>query len=211
MGAIIKTVAFIFARGGSKGCPGKNIRMIAGKPLLAHAIEMARASRLVDDVVVSTDSDEIAYHALNYGANVLRRPAHLCADDSPEWLSWQHAVKLIECDVFVSVPTTCPLRAPADITKTIMGIVHFDAKMAFTLKRSREFIYGQDQVAHRQQLPDRNVVVGVCYAARAQFIRHAKSFWDTTQIFTSIVPEERALDIDTEFDFKLAKLIMESH
>jgi len=81
-------VAFVFARGGSKGLPGKNLRLFAGKPLIAHAIEHALAVSRIDRVIVSTDSPDIASVARDYGAQVpFLRPAELAADDSPEWLS----------------------------------------------------------------------------------------------------------------------------
>ena len=89
----MKAVAVIFARGGSKGLPGKNIRPLAGKPLIAWAIEHALAVKRIDRVIVSTDSEEIAAVAREYGAEVpFLRPAELARDDSPEWLAWRHAL-----------------------------------------------------------------------------------------------------------------------
>ena len=111
-------VAVIFARGGSKGVMRKNIRPLAGKPLIAYAIEVARASRWIDQVVVSTDDPEIAAVAQHYGAEVpFMRPSELARDDSPEWLAWRHAIRTLGAgqgraiDVFVCVPATSPLRA----------------------------------------------------------------------------------------------------
>jgi len=79
------TVAFIFARGGSKGVPGKNLRMLAGKPLLAHVIARARASGVVDRIVVSTEDAEIAAVARHWGAETpFMRPAELASDTAPE-------------------------------------------------------------------------------------------------------------------------------
>ncbi|WP_217641124.1 acylneuraminate cytidylyltransferase family protein [Cylindrospermopsis raciborskii] len=86
-------VAFIFARGGSKGLPGKNIRPFAGKPLIAWAIEQAQAVSRISRVLVSTDAEEIAAVALDYGAEVpFLRPPELAQDDSPEWLAWRHGL-----------------------------------------------------------------------------------------------------------------------
>ena len=118
----MKTVAFIFARGGSKGLPGKNIRPLVGKPLIAWSIEHALAVKRIERIIVSTDSEEIATVARNYYAEVpFFRPAELAQDDSPEWLAWQHALNyLFETsgvlpEVMVSVPTTAPLRLAIDI------------------------------------------------------------------------------------------------
>ena len=89
-------VAFVFARGGSKGLPGKNLRPLAGKPLIAHAIEHALAVPRIERVIVSTDSTDIAQVARDFGAEVpFMRPAELATDDSPEWLSWRHAVDFV--------------------------------------------------------------------------------------------------------------------
>ena len=101
--------AFIFARGGSKGIPRKNIRKLAGKPLIAYSIEAGHKSKLIDRVAVSTDDHEIARIATQYGAEVpFIRPIKLSQDDSPEWLAWRHAIQEInrrnkfpKIDIFV--------------------------------------------------------------------------------------------------------------
>ena len=94
-----RCLALIPARGGSKGVPRKNIRFLAGKPLIAYAIEVARASRLIDRVIVSTDDEETAAIARRYGAEVpFLRPAELACDDTPEWLVWQHALRFVEAE-----------------------------------------------------------------------------------------------------------------
>src|SRR5690606_25336272 len=104
-----------------------NIRPLAGKPLVAHAISAALASPYVARVVVSTDSPEIAAVAKAHGAEVpFMRPPELAQDDSPEWLAWRHALTETRkfygaeaCPIFVSVPATCPLRETADIDACI--------------------------------------------------------------------------------------------
>ncbi len=79
-----KTIlAVIPARGGSKGIPRKNIRLLAGKPLIAYSIKTALDSKYVDDVVVSSDDPEIIEIAKIFGSNVLERPSHLAEDDTP--------------------------------------------------------------------------------------------------------------------------------
>jgi N-acylneuraminate cytidylyltransferase len=93
----MSTVAFIFARGGSKGLPGKNIRNFGGKPLIAWSIECALSVKAIDQVIVSTDSEEIAEISKSFGAEVpFIRPSELATDQSPEWLSWQHALRFLE-------------------------------------------------------------------------------------------------------------------
>ena len=116
--------AFIFARGGSKGLPRKNILPLAGVPLITRSIQLAREVKSIKNIFVSTDCLQIADVASNAGAEIITRPAELATDDSPEWLSWQHAIKYVQkshgdFDCFLSLPTTAPLRSIA-MLKTVL-------------------------------------------------------------------------------------------
>jgi len=91
----MRTFGFVFARGGSKGVTGKNIRDLAGKPLLAHALHVASQVAEIERVFVSTDSSEIAAVAGRFGATVILRPTELAQDDTPEWLAWKHAINWV--------------------------------------------------------------------------------------------------------------------
>ena len=115
-----RTFAFIFARGGSKGLPGKNIKDLGGLPLLAHGIRLAQAMDRVERVFVSTDDDQIAAVATQFGADVIDRPAALATDTASEWMAWQHAIEHVRAlgldfDVFLSLPATSPLRNAQDV------------------------------------------------------------------------------------------------
>jgi CMP-N-acetylneuraminic acid synthetase len=228
-----RTTAFIFARGGSKGVAGKNIRLLAGKPLIAYAIEAARASRTVARVVVSTDSEAIADVARAHGALVpFLRPAELAQDDSPEWLAWRHAIvetkKALGEDAvpfFLSVPATCPLRLPEDIdacATALLGDTHADlvitttpahANPYFTMVRAREDGYltiaakPETPIARRQDAPRIDEIVGVAYAARTGFVMEKMGLWEGRARGVA-VPQGRAVDIDTEHDFRVADLLM---
>ena len=97
MSARHKILGLILARGGSRGVPGKNIAMIAGKPLIAHAIEAAQASKRLDRLVVSTDDPRIAEVAKSFGAEVpFMRPKALARDDTPDFPALRHAVSWLE-------------------------------------------------------------------------------------------------------------------
>ena len=116
------SVAFIFARGGSKGLPGKNVRPLLGRPLIAWSVAHALSVSRIRRVIVSTDDPKIARVARDAGAEVpFMRPEELARDDSPEWLAWRHALQWLEADegrlpeAMVSIPTTSPLRLPVDI------------------------------------------------------------------------------------------------
>lgn len=115
-----KLLAIIPARGGSKGVPRKNIRPVAGKPLLAWSIDAARAAPSVARVVVSTDDDEIADIARQWGAEVVRRPPALAADDSPTLAALRHAVDDLaaqgwQADCVLTLQPTSPLRTATHI------------------------------------------------------------------------------------------------
>jgi N,N'-diacetyl-8-epilegionaminate cytidylyltransferase len=224
-------VAAIFARGGSKGVPRKNLRVLAGKPLIAHAIESARSSKLIDRVIVSTEDDEIAAVAKQYGAEVpFMRPAELAGDKSPEWLAWQHALQMLAAedrekpDVFVCVPATAPLRSVSDIDACIQELQRGDSDIVITVKHAdrspyfnmvtldeqhlaRLVIKPEGAVYRRQDAPVVYDVTTVAYAARPEFVLKAASIFEG-KVGAVVVPAERALDIDTELDFKFAEFLL---
>lgn len=225
-------VAGIFARGGSKGVPRKNVRLLGGKPLIAHAIEAARASALIDRVFVSTDDAEIATVAKAFGAEVpFMRPAELAQDSSPEWAAWQHAIRtlqlsdLVPWDAFVCVPTTSPMRAVEDIDNCIRGLLESDADVAITVRPAERSPYfnmvtlDADRMAHLVIPPDRAMarrqdapvvydMTTVAYAAKPSFVLNAGSMFEG-RVTAVLVPAERALDIDTEFDFAVAEALFQ--
>ena len=115
----MRTFAFIFARGGSKGVPGKNIKKICGKPLIAYSIELAKEIECIEKIYVSTEDANIVNIAKKYGADIIPRPRDLAQDDSSEWLSWQHAVKWLgtkgeSFDNFVAVQKRSNVRLCMD-------------------------------------------------------------------------------------------------
>ena len=121
------TYAFVFARGGSKGLPRKNILPIQGIPLVGHSITLARNLKQVDKVFVSTDCSEISSVAEKYGGIVIPRPYELATDSSPEWHSWQHAIKYVtnlygDFDCFLSLPATAPLRNIQDVQRCLKAL-----------------------------------------------------------------------------------------
>jgi N-acylneuraminate cytidylyltransferase len=224
-------VGAIFARGGSKGVPRKNLRPLAGKPLIAHAIQTALTSEMIDRVIVSTDDAEIAAVAKQYGAEVpFVRPAELAGDQSPEWLAWQHALRTLSeesnhaVDIFVSIPATAPLRAVSDIDACIQALQSSNADIVITVKladrspyfnmvtldaenNARLVISPQGSIHRRQDAPVVYDVTTVAYATRPEFVLSANSIFDG-KVRAVVVPAERALDIDTELDFQFAEFLL---
>ena len=227
----MKTAAYIFARGGSKGLPGKNLRLLDGKPLIAWSIEHALSVKRIDDVIVSTDSYEIADIAIKYGAIVpFNRPAELAEDDSPEWLAWQHALinaKTLgdyNTDVMVSVPATAPLRLPIDIDNCLDEYEKGSADVIITVTESHRNPYfnmvqlssqGEATIAvspkesfnRRQDAPKLYDMTTVCYVANSKFVLENNSMFQG-RVRAVEVPKERALDIDTLLDFQIAEHLM---
>ena len=120
----MKTFAFIFARGGSKGIPRKNLLKINGLSLVEHSINVGLKVDSINQVYVSTEDSEIASISRKAGAEIIDRPLHLAADNSPEWLSWKHAVNYVlekegAFDNFISLPPTSPLRSVGDVQKCL--------------------------------------------------------------------------------------------
>jgi CMP-N,N'-diacetyllegionaminic acid synthase len=118
--------AIIPARGGSKGIPKKNIIDLGGKPLLAWAIESALDSN-VDNVWVSTDCEEISGIAVNYGANVLVRPAEISGEKSMSEEALIHFVNIIDTDILVFLQVTSPLTKAEDINQAIDMMSNYDS------------------------------------------------------------------------------------
>jgi CMP-N-acetylneuraminic acid synthetase len=176
-------------------------------------------------VVVSTDSDEIKKIAEKFGAKTISRPPALATDDSPERLAWRHAIENSEpFDIFVSVPAPCPLRNVSDIDRCVETLLNNpDTDTVLTVTRSHgnpystmvsldaagvagKLIPGHSS-SNRQEAPKVYDIVGVAYATRPEFVMRADGIWDG-KIKTVEVPQERALDIDTEYDFKVAELLL---
>ena len=227
----MSTVAFIFARSGSKGLPGKNIRPLAGKPLIAWSIEHALSVKRIDRVIVSTDSEEIADVARKYGAEIpFMRPAELASDESPEWLAWRHALNfLMETagslpDVMVSVPATAPLRQSVDIENCLDEYEKGSADVVITVTEAHRSPYfnmvksNQDgsmglvnppksAIARRQDAPVVYDMTTVCYVLSPKFVMSHYSIFSGT-VKAVEVPTERAIDIDTLLDFQVAEAIL---
>jgi len=224
----MNAVAIIFARGGSKGLPRKNIRPLAGKPLIAWSIEHALAVKRIASVLVSTDSDEIAAVALQNGAEVpFMRPAELAGDDSPEWLAWRHALNYLRettgelPDVMVSVPSTAPLRFPQDIENCLDEYEKGDADIIITVTDAHRSPYfnmvkanadgtvglvnpTQTALARRQDAPVVYDMATVCYVVKPEFVISHESTFEG-RVRSIHVPTERAIDIDTMLDFRIAE------
>lgn len=224
-------VALTCARGGSKGLPGKNVRHLAGLPLIAWAIDQARAIRRISRVIVSTDSEEIAAVARNAGAEVpFLRPAELAQDSSPEWLVWRHALSYLKevdgvyPDALIVVPATAPLRAVADLERCLDEYEKGGADMVITVTDAhrnpyfnmvREHADGtvglvippDGSIIRRQDSPVVYDMTTVAYVANPEFVMTRNGTFDG-RVRQVHIPPERAMDIDTLLDFRIADFLM---
>ncbi|WGI22124.1 acylneuraminate cytidylyltransferase family protein [Amylibacter sp. IMCC11727] len=218
--------AFLFCRGGSKGIPDKNIKMVAGKPLLAWSVECALASKYVSRVVVSTDSKRIADVAQTVGAEVIMRPDELATDTASELLAWRHAIQ-VEHDTlqgtFVSLPATSPLRVPQDVDTGIERFYAGGCDIVFGISEAHRSPYlnmvTRDSdgliglvnpglgATRRQDVPDVFDITTCVYVGAVPYIETCKGLMDG-RVAGVDIPVERALDLDTPYDLHLAELLL---
>lgn len=226
----MRRLCTVCARGGSKGVPGKNLRMLAGKPLIAHTIEQARASGMFERIAVSSDDAGILAAARKAGADdIIERPAELATDVAPKVPVIRHAQAAVETehgrfDTFVDLDVTAPLRLPADIAGAIRLLETSGVASVITgapSHRSPYFNLVEEQsdgsvrvskqresaVTRRQDAPrtfDMNASIYVWRAGR--FRDDPCVFYDDTRIYE--MPAERSHDIDSELDLRIVTMLM---
>lgn len=222
-------MGFIPARTGSKGVPGKNIKLLAGKPLIVHTIETARSTGLFDYLMVSTDGEEIASIARQAGAEVpFLRPAELATDIAKSIDVLHHAMNWLEregrrFDWVMYLQPTSPLRSSDDIIAACR--LMFEKKAAAVVSVCEvdhhpwwsntlppdlcmnEFIRPDVTGTRRQELPTYYRINGAIYLAQWDFIRHRHS-WYGPHTFAYIMPKERSVDIDDPLDFVVAEALL---
>lgn len=221
----------ICARGGSKGVPGKNIRPLAGRPLIAHSIAQAKASGLFAVVAVSSDAAAILDAARAAGADLLiERPPELASDTAGKLPAIRHCVEQAEhrsgqhFDTLVDLDATSPLRAPEDIAGAVALLEETGVASVITGSPARRSPYFNlvelrpdgsvglskpppAEVLRRQDAPacfDMNASIYVW--RRDTFLAEPKVFYPDTRLY--VMPEERSHDIDSELDFLFVELLM---
>lgn len=232
MNASQHIVGAICARGGSKGVARKNIRPLNGKPLIYYTIECARACPELDRTVISTDDEEFAQVAHQFGAEVpFMRPAHLAQDTSSKWDVFRHIVETLEAsdkrrvDILVDLDTGVPLRKPEDITECVNTILADDevdvVVTAYVPDRNPYFNMvevGADGLAkvskpvgsaitRRQDAPQVYGLSPAVYAIRRDAL-WKYDHWAHSKMKICLIPHDRAVDIDTEMDFRFVEFLM---
>ena len=226
----MKYVALICARGGSKGLPGKNIKLLDGIPLIGRSILAAKQVDRIDRIIVSTDSKDIAVVARKYGAEVpFMRPSELAQDESSEWLVWQHALDYLEkdspqsLDGLVTLPATAPLRSYIDIENCLDEYERGDVDIVITVTEAHRspyfnmvandkngyssLIISGNNIVRRQDVPVVYDMTTVAYVAKPEYVKNSNGIFDG-RVRSVYVPINRAIDIDTELDFRVAESIL---
>lgn len=232
----MRVLAVVPARGGSKGLPGKNVRPLAGLPLIGHSLRAAAMMRSVSRCVVSTDSAEIADTARGLGGDVpFLRPAELAADDTPMAPVLRHALVTVEeqegsaYDLVVLLDPTSPARVPADVdaaVERLAGNPGWDGVVSVSEPTfnpvwvgvrpaaddpevmERYFPDGSG-VTRRQQVERYLRVNGNFYVWRAEFVRRMATSWMEEGVHGMVeIPEARAFAIDYPYEFELLEALV---
>lgn len=220
-------LAIIPARGGSKGVPRKNIRELAGKPLIAWTIEEAKKSKYIDRLIVSTEDTEIVQVAQAWDCEVpFVRPKELALDDTPSSKVVLHALhRLPKHDYVMLLQPTSPFRTVEDIDGCIQYCEKHQAVACVSVTepdkspfwmyvldymgRMQPLIAQYSLVTRRQDLSTVYALNGAIYIAQWDwFLQHETFIHEQTLAY--VMPRERSLDIDTEFDFELASALLRS-
>ncbi len=225
-----KIAALVVARAGSKSIPRKNVQPVAGKPLIVHTFEAARACPLLDRVLVSTDDSEVAELALRQGVEVpFMRPAELAGDASPVMDATLHALRWLEenehyaPDYVLLLQPTSPLRTAQDIEASIRLALDRSARAVVSVTPAENHPYQLKKMdeqgvlspwmesnlsgARRQDLPPVYALNGAIYLVRREVLLEEKT-WCPQGALAYTMPPERSLDMDTPWDLKLAGLLL---
>ncbi len=226
----MNNLAVITARSGSKGLKDKNIKPLGGRPLLAYSIEAAKDSGMFDKVFVSTDSEQYAQIARQYGADVpFLRSDEIAGDHASSWDAVREAVQGYEklgkrFDTVTLLQPTSPLRTAEDIRSGYRLFTGKDADYVIgvcptehsplwcnTLPEDMSmdgFISKEIDEKPRQELPDYYRINGALYIVKVSALDGVDDMYHQG-CYAYVMPPERSIDIDTAFDFKMAELFIE--
>jgi len=214
-----EVLVVIPARGGSKGIPFKNLKPVAGRSLVARAVEAARGATRVTDVVVSTDSADIRFEAERFGARVIERPDELSGDTATSESAVLHALENTTGTPAVTVLMQCtsPFIDPADLDAAIDKVLDGGADVAFSVAENHNFLWARNDagavtaVGHsadfrprRQDREPQYRETGAFYAMRTEgFLARRHRFFGALEF--QVVPPEHAIEIDSLEDLEIVR------
>jgi len=223
-------LAIIPARSGSKRIPKKNIRILYGKPLLVYTIDAVKNSNHVTRFIVSTEDDKIAQVSQSFGAEVIMRPPELARDDSPtedviiNVLEQLRNKEQYTPDLIILLQPTSPLRTTEDIDTAIktfltstrdslISVTEYDHTPYWAFRIEKGVLkpeFTQGSLKRSQDVPKLYRPNGSIFITRMETFLKNRSFY-TNQIIPYIMPRERSIDIDDEFDFSLAEFLLKTN
>lgn len=217
-----KVVALIPARAGSKGIPGKNIRLLKGKPLVSYPVSAALESKLVAEVYVSTENSEIADIAARAGARIIKRPAALATDTASTESVLLHFAREVACDIIVLLQCTSPLTVPADIDGAINLFIekNYDSVLSVCLDQGGflcgGFIWDEEgkpvnyELGNRPRRQEKKRYYrenGAIYVmSRTGLLRNENRLFGRIGMY--VMPRSRSFEIDEPEDFELLERIL---
>ncbi|KAA0577998.1 acylneuraminate cytidylyltransferase family protein [Azospirillum sp. B21] len=227
-----RVMALVTARGGSKRLPGKNLRPLGGRPMIAWTVAAAKASCHIDRVVLSSDDPDIMAAAVAAGCEVpFIRPAPLAADDTPSAAVVHHALTTLDdpCEWLVLLQPTSPLRTASDIDGCLELAHRSGASSAVSVTEMEKPVHFQFWLTAQGTLQPvlggsvseavkslagsskhAHTLNGAVYVVRVEhFLRTGLLFDDASLAYA--MPRQRSVDIDTEQDFLLAELLVSCH
>jgi CMP-N-acetylneuraminic acid synthetase len=226
-----RVLGIVGARGGSKGIPRKNVRSLCGKPLIAYAIEAARAAKQITRCIVSTDDPEIMDVARRWGADVpFQRPAEFATDASLQVDALIHAVATLseqgdaDYDVVAVIQPTSPLRTATDIDRAIEHMTATGADSVFTVApignvypylmctldgdRPVAYVDQPKILNNRQAYPQAYIRNGAVYAVRRDVLLSRRTLiGDDCRAI--VMPAERSVNLDSPLDWRLAEMLLQ--
>jgi CMP-N,N'-diacetyllegionaminic acid synthase len=224
-----KILAIIPARGGSKGLIRKNIRLLDGKPLIAHSIEPAKQSKYINRIVVSTEDPEISQIALKFGAEVIKRPEYLAKDESPTADTVIHVIDELKKDNYspdfiILLQPTSPLRTTTHIDEAIELFKKKPCELVVSVTENDypphwSYMYEEGQFVplfnstlsnyRRQDLPKTYRKIGAIFIFTPETVKKYNSF-GCKSVVPYMVPSELSFDIDSEFNLKICEFILQN-
>lgn len=215
-----KILVVIPARGGSKGIPRKNIRLLGEKPLISYAINTAKSSQYVDDVVVTTEDAEIATMAEKFGCSTIKRPSELSSDEVPldpvifDAVIQKEKQTFDEYDLVITLQPTSPLLKSSTLDTAIEKFDNFDVHTVLSVVDDRHLCWGYDERnqiyyplyskrVNRQYLPKNYKETGSLLITRRGYLTENSRFGDNVDIIE--LSKEESIDIDTYQDWWIAE------
>jgi CMP-N,N'-diacetyllegionaminic acid synthase len=230
MGQPMRVLCTICARAGSKGVANKNLRPINSKPLIVYSIEQALATKLFDQIAVSSDSPEIRSVSLAKGATfAVERPIEMASDTAPKLPAIRHCVEAVEkkfgqFDVIIDLDATAPLRLPDDILGALELLTSTNSDNVITGTPSHRSPYfnlvetNENGIVHLSKQPpvsvERRQDSPQCFDMNASiYVWRRNALFENETLFTNntrlfVMPQERSLDIDSQADFEMVEWMM---